>query len=328
MCGIAGFSDRNKAKEEMSIILGRDPTNKEIINELNITEFELLEAMDSRKERYEISFDISNISFAPQTIYKLEIVNIPKRTAILNENVSTDYIVKGEDSTRNIAAEGNFTQLETKQICEINFRTSKFEKFKDKVNSIDIDGKAFIDGGHIDMKNIFKGFVTDDFFDVFESQVWGKTNTLVHLEADLNNTKWYKESVYKIMYDNYSESQAKRIRGFSYPPADAMTVFNPFAVNHNQLSDTEIQTGIAKGIYDDGMINYGIIFECHEDIEAVQDEISTHRTRDHRLSLIEEKILDYSQPESYVPGNYPFIMSYRLPGKKIVTSEINLVYKY
>lgn len=283
--------------------------------------------MDSRKERYEISFDISNISFAPQTIYKLEIVNIPKRTAILNENVSTDYIVKGEDSTRNIAAEGNFTQLETKQICEINFRTSKFEKFKDKVNSIDIDGKAFIDGDDIYMKNMSKGFACDDFFDIFEQQEWGSTNKLVYLSADLDNTNWYNKSIYKTVYTNYRESQIVRDRPFSYPPVDAMTIFNPLSLNHDQLTDTEIKNGRADGIYESGMITYNVIFELHDDINAAQDYISSYYRAGH-MSETELKILDYSLPESYTSGNYPYYLSYRLPGKGTITSSIKKNFKY
>ncbi len=283
--------------------------------------------MDSRKERYEISFDISNISFAPQTIYKLEIVNIPKRTAILNENVSTDYIVKGEDSTRNIAAEGNFTQLETKQICEINFRTSKFEKFKDKVNSIDIDGKAFIDGDDIYMKNMSKGFACDDFFDIFEQQEWGSTNKLVYLSADLDNTNWYNKSIYKTVYTNYRESQIVRDRPFSYPPVDAMSIFNPLSLNHDQLTDTEIKNGRADGIYDSGMITYNVIFELHDDINAAQDYISSYYRAGH-MSETELKILDYSLPESYTSGNYPYYLSYRLPGKGTITSSIKKNFKY
>ena len=40
----------NKEKEELSIILGREPENSEIANRLNISEYELVEALDSRKE--------------------------------------------------------------------------------------------------------------------------------------------------------------------------------------------------------------------------------------------------------------------------------------
>lgn len=50
----------NKEKEELSIILGRDPNNKELTNKLNITEFELVEALDSRKEPISIFEPIYN----------------------------------------------------------------------------------------------------------------------------------------------------------------------------------------------------------------------------------------------------------------------------
>ena len=50
----------NKEKEELSLVLGRDPTNKELTNNLNITEFELVEALDSRKEPISIFEPIYN----------------------------------------------------------------------------------------------------------------------------------------------------------------------------------------------------------------------------------------------------------------------------
>ena len=40
----------NKEKEQLSIILGREPTNIEIAKELNISEYEITEALNSRKE--------------------------------------------------------------------------------------------------------------------------------------------------------------------------------------------------------------------------------------------------------------------------------------
>ncbi|MBO7597321.1 MAG: hypothetical protein J6T70_09790 [Bacteroidales bacterium] len=284
--------------------------------------------LNSRRQRYEISFSLSDLNFNPQTIYTLEIVNLPLRTAQITDNVSTGYTITNGDSIRNISADGDLAQLETKQICKVDFRTSKYKKFVEKINSIDLDGNAYVDGAHLFMKNIFKGFVTDDFFDVYESQVWGNTNTLVYLNADLNNTDWYNKSTYKIVYDNYSAPQVPRDRAFGYPPSDAMTVFNPSLINHDHLTDNEIASGIPQGLSDDGMINYGIIFECHDDLKVVQDMISIKHDRGQRLSPDESRILNYSHPESYNRGNYPFTISYRLPGKGTVTSTIHKNYKY
>ena len=284
--------------------------------------------IDSRRQRYEISFNLSDLQFDPQTIYTLEIVNLPLRIANITDNVSTGYTITNGDSIRNISADGDLAQLETKQICKVDFRTSKYRTFEEKINSIDLDGVAVVSGSDKNLRNISKGFVSDDFFDDYERQIRGKTDKLVRLRADLNNTEWYRNSTYKIVYDNYTEQQIPRDRPFSYPPSDAMTIFNSLLINHNKLSDSEIQTGIPEGINEHGMITYNVIFQCHEDINEAKTIISAKHDRGVHLTSNEEKILNYSKPESYSNGNYPFIVSYCLPGKGTITSTINKNFKY
>ena len=292
------------------------------------SDFEHFKSKEVTNEKYELSFDLSKFAFDNQNIYKLEIVNIPKRIAVQNENVTTGYTVVNGDSIRQIAAEGDFNQLETKQICELNFRVSKYNTLKEKVNSIDLDGKAFVDGTDNYLKNISKGFETDDFFDILEQQVRGKTDKLVYLEADLENTEWYKKSLYKYVYDNFSEKELARVRSFSFKPADAMTIFNALSINHNTLTDNEIQNGIATGIYPHGMITYNVIFECDEDLRIAKTLISNKQKFGTGLNKTEQEILKNDFPQSYTKGEYPYKISYRLPGKGTITSTINKVFKY
>ena len=292
------------------------------------SDFKHFKSSEVTNEKYELSFDLSKFAFDNQNIYKLEIVNIPKRIAQLNENVSTDYKIENGDSIRNISAEGDFNQLETKQICEINFRTSKYNTLKEKVNSIDLDGKAFVYGTDLYMKNISKGFETDDFFDILEQQVRGETDKLVYLEADLENTDWYKKSLYKYVYDNFTEKELARSRDFNYKPTDAMTIFNALSINHNTLTDNEIQNGIATGIYPHGMITYNVIFECDEDLRIAKTLISNKEKFGTGLTKTELEILKNDFPQSYTKGEYPYKISYRLPGKGTITSTINKVFKY
>lgn len=293
-----------------------------------ITSFTHFNSTEVPRQRYEIAFDLSGITFSAQTIYKLEIVNMPIRTAVQNENVTTGYNVSNGDSIRAISADGDFAQLETKQIVAIDFRTSKYKTLKEKVNSIDLDGNVFVDGDNIFMRRFSKGFKNDDFFDVFEQQKWGNTNTLVHLEADLNNTKWYNESLYKAMYDMYTEQQVVRDRPFGYPPSDAMTIFNPLSINHDKLTDNEINTGIAEGLYEHGMVTYNVIFHCDADMRTLQNYVAVKKAMHKHLSDTDVDILNYTVAQSYTRGKYPYNISYRLPGKGTVTSTITKVLNY
>ncbi|MCQ2976267.1 MAG: hypothetical protein MJ211_15815, partial [Bacteroidales bacterium] len=229
---------------------------------------------------------------------------------------------------RNISADGNFAQLETKQICAVDFRVSKYNTLKQKVDDIGLEGQAKITGLDIYMKNIEYPFINDDFFDVYEQQERNLTQTLVGLNANLEETSWFKSSIYYEMYHKYSETEIKRNRAFSYPPSDAMTVFNPLSINHDYLTDYEINTGVAQGIYNDGCITYNVIFDCHEDLKVLRDKIAKKRDNGQTLTEYEKQVLKYQNPESLTKGNYPYTISYRLPGKNKITSTINKIFIY
>lgn len=238
----------------------------------------------------EINYSLESVSFNPEKIYSIQLA----------------------------------VGLDT--IYQMHFRTSKYNNLSDKIKDIDLDGKAFVDGGDPIMKNISKGFVCDDFFDVFEHQKRAKTNTLVQLRADLENTEWYNNSVYKIIYEHFTEQELPRDRPFSYPPHTAMTLYNPFSINHDHLTDNEIKTGITKGIYDDGMITYNVIFQCHEDAKLAQKIIQQKDNLGEELTDDELRILNYETAEKYTPGDYPFFILFVLPGKNIVTTKERRVF--
>ncbi|MCQ2976278.1 MAG: hypothetical protein MJ211_15870, partial [Bacteroidales bacterium] len=229
---------------------------------------------------------------------------------------------------RNISADGNFAQLETKQICAVDFRVSKYNSLKEKVDDIGLDGVIKLMGTDFYIKYFEYPFTNIDFFDVYEQQVYGETDKLVSLDADLENTNWYKSSIYNGMYHNYKETEVKRERPFSYPPSDAMTIFNPLSINHDYLTDTEINTGIAKGIYEHGMFTYNVIYHCHEDLKVLRDKIAKKRDNGQTLTEYEKQVLKYQNPESLTKGNYPYTISYRLPGKNKITSTINKIFIY
>ncbi|MCQ2976268.1 MAG: hypothetical protein MJ211_15820 [Bacteroidales bacterium] len=269
-------------------------TEDGIYQDIDFTHFKSTEI---ENQKYEINFDLSKLNFDNQKIYKLQILQIPT----------------------------NGNSSETKQIWSIDFRTSKYNTLKEKVDDIGLEGIAKFTGNNLFIKDIEFSFTTDDFFDVYEQQEKGKYDNLVCLNADLENTEWFKSSIYYEMYHKYSETEIKRDRDFSYPPTDAMTVFNPLSINHDYLTDDEINTGETLGIYNYGCITHNVIRECHEDLKVLRDKIGSKRQHGETLTEYEQKVLKYQNPESLTKGNYPYTISYRLPGKNIITSEIHKV---
>ena len=84
----------------------------------------------------------------------------------------------------------------------------------------------------------------------------------------------------------------------------------------------------ATGIYPHGMITYNVIFECDEDLRIAKTLISNKEKFGTGLNKTELEILKNDFPQSYTKGEYPYKISYRLPGKGTITSTINKVFKY
>ena len=285
------------------------------------SDFEHFKSSEVTNEVYELSFDLSKFAFDNQNIYKLEIVNIPKRIAQLNENVSTDYKIENGDSIRNISAEGDFNQLETKQICEINFRTSKYNTLKEKVEEVKMTGKAVVYGESATLKNVEVNLITDDYFDGFECQTYYNDTSLLRMNANLDQTDWYRKSIYSKLYSVYSKNDIGNDRVHSTPPADALDIFNPDFCNHSILKESEIQSNFATGLNQTGNYGYYVVFYCHDDIMKLRTKIADKRDKSLSLNGLETEILNYSTPPQYEKGKYPYTLSYHLPGKGTITSS-------
>ena len=82
----------NKEKEELSVILGREPTNIEIANKLNISEYELVEALDSKKDPISIFEPIYNDG--GDTIYLCDQIEDRNKGIEIETRVSIENAIK------------------------------------------------------------------------------------------------------------------------------------------------------------------------------------------------------------------------------------------
>ena len=121
----------NKEKEELSISLGRDPTNKELTNNLNITEFELLEAMDSRKEPISIFEPIYNDG--GDTIYLCDQIEDNHKSLEIETRLSIEDAINNLENREKYIIEERFvigkTQVELSEELGISqAQISRIEK--------------------------------------------------------------------------------------------------------------------------------------------------------------------------------------------------------
>lgn len=104
----------NKTKEELSITLGREPTNKELMNNLNISFYELALALDSRKEPISIFEPIYNDG--GDTIYLCDQIEDNRKNLEIDTRLSIDNAIKSLEDREKYIIEERFitgkTQVE------------------------------------------------------------------------------------------------------------------------------------------------------------------------------------------------------------------------
>lgn len=279
--------------------------------------------------KYEIDFNLSGVQFGKNEIYRLSVLNIPKEQAKIDANVSrSETSVSDEITQRKIEAEGELDILETKELTSYCFRTSKFNTFKEKVASLNLSGKGILKlDNHPVLGKILRNVESDEFPDGFEYQHKVGNNisfdNMMVLEAMFDQTPWFNNSIYQFIYQEYSATPINSYnRAYNYPPTNAMQINNIDLVYHGNLTDNEIEQNYAKGLDPEGSIGYEAIFQCHSDAQTVSNLVAEKLIKKQPLSGHDRDFYNYNQPKPYTPGDYPFKVSYRLPGKNIITSSV------
>ena len=281
--------------------------------------------------KYEIDFNLGNFQFRNNEIYRISILNIPKEQAKIDANVSRSETTVSDDiSVRKIEAEGELDILETKEIVSYCFRTSKFNTFKEKVASLKLSGTGMVIGTeNAQLNDITRNITNDEFPDGYEYQhtIYGKglsNDHMMVLEPLLDQTKWFNNSIFPYIYKEYKASDLNnnKTSNYSFPPNDAMTIMNTELLYHGTLNDNEIAQNRATGLDKDGSIGYYVVFQCDRDARKIKNIVAQKVLQKQPLSGHDKDFEHYIQPDPYTPGDYPFKVSYRLPGKNIITSSV------
>lgn len=280
--------------------------------------------------KYEIDFNLSGLQFGKNEIYRLSVLNIPKEQAKIDANVSrSETSVSDEITQRKIEAEGELDILETKELTSYCFRTSKFNTFKEKLAYLKLSGNVVVSGSDALIKNMTRNLITDEFPDGFEYQYldsktgFSKDNMIV-MTPLLDQTEWYKNSIFIHAYKEYKASQLsnKDTRYYNFPPNNAMIVFNAYFAQHDRLNDNEINSGTPTGLPGEGIARYYVVYQCDQDVRAIKDIVGRKMLNKQTISGHDQDFYNYYEPKPYTPGDYPFKVSYRLPGKNIITSSV------
>lgn len=198
-------------------------------------------------------------------------------------------------------------------IYTMYFRTSKYPNAKTKLENFVVNGKANILLHDHPVLGDMLSNIDNMEFDLFEIPLEDRSQTsLIALKADLDNCEWYQNSIYKLLYNSYP-LDLSYVRSYKeYPPVDAMFINNSEILYQGYLSDNDIENKNTEKELDPlGSICMKLIIQMHEDIKMRLNNLQ-HKECD-------DKLEKYNQPEPYSVGSYPYYISYRLPGKNIIT---------
>ena len=266
------------------------------------TSFTYKECNDVPNEAAEINYSLDNITFNPQTIYRF------------------DFLC-GEDT-----------------IYYMHFATSKYPDLKSKIlaNYEAFNGSIglYMDYEKGGERLVYRNTPFDDeLFDQFEFEIDSykvyhlKTNNMIHLEMDLESCEWYNNSIYKVIYDNYTSdrmSTATYRSEVSYPPFDAIHKTYPY-YDYLCLDDNEIEQKALsdhKGDKAGGGLVFWFLRIMYEDYLPIRQSLNNKQD----LNEIEQKIINTNENDLWLTkGDYPYYLSYHLPGKNIVTFKEKFV---
>lgn len=221
-------------------------------------------------------------------------------------------------------------------IYTMYFRTSKYAKAEEKFKTFSewADGYAWVIGTENAQLNDIRRNVDNMEFDIFELPSTDKfklpstkesstydlnfRKSLIALKVDLDNCEWYQNSIYKILYETYPENMFQYTSTkprYQYPPYDAMTMMNSEIFYSGYLSDEDIENkNTDKKLDPEGSIGMYLVFQMDSDFKAIKSQV------DKNSEFYKQYFDNFYQPPVYSQGStYPYFISYRLPGKNIIT---------
>jgi len=272
------------------------------------------------------------------TVYRLDLVNTPiDDDVVVNRNVSesTNTEIAEGENTANITtreATGTISNVEEKAFYGLDFRTSKYNKFLDKVNKTELNVR-FLHNICPAVDFLGATFYSDEMFDEYEIYGKGNVEVLIKREAVLETADWYQANIYPLMYKGYPLHSKAQIRNrnpsiLGIPPTKSIDFWQ--LNDHYLLNETDISLGQVRLKDDKTHFVYTLpqiwARDYYDIRNGLANLVANGFSPDSRMNSI---LLKYPWPQVSA-GNYPIKLEYVLPGRKIVTSTriINLKNKF
>ena len=311
---------------------------------------------DAAKNR--VSYQIPSDNIANQKITQLVMVAVPTTSpAAVDANVSMKEttLVYNQGGTSEAGADEDFTSILLKQralekqaqnlneeiMIALNFRTSKYNTLKDKIDAMSVlkewkgftqvsgtdDGNGNSDGLFIDAFGI--DWAGTEMFDKFDMHGYinpeGKQiKPLVVLEADLGITgikngigEWYDDMVYQEMSKSFPNNSIKvdwrDTDRFGEIPTRAIEMRQSFPYKRKVLTQQETQSNSTSFNAKKARLSYDVPYILLRDyFEMRQDVTATYHSSTMPESAKRLLLWQYKRPHS---GDYKMMVKYQKPNE-------------
>ena len=275
---------------------------------------------------YALPQDLTN-----NTIYRMDIVNTPTGAAPqVDENVgqqtnTVDVSSEGASASVDVTtqkAEGERTELQEKSIYAMEFRTSSYNTFEEKFNSM-----SKSDGISWELYPLVHSLTVNmrgERFDSYEVENL-ETGLAITVEPVLEQTSWYRDTMLPII--GLSPQALKEIHAGPFT-LNPLTSYLFQSDGTRALAEEEIEAGTSNG----ATVLSGMKYYLAKYVSEYQAGLKGHVANYGRENSASREQLQRLYNSHFIPlkyGNYPVKITYTLPGEeKAKTGFIyNIEYK-
>ena len=285
--------------------------------------------------RFEVSVPLQNVNLATDEIYNMSIVNVPQREVQIDENIfETEREIEtamsdSEVTSTKYTAEGDLEILKQTEIYAIDFRTSSYKTFEEKMAGMeigDITAYKLYSNVYILKTSYIETNSNVEALDEYEYDIDNREDDLVVIEPIYSKIPWYTKYVAPLIYDN---TDIESIIGEIAPPL-SKDVVNIYTSNSEVRVTDNIQTTNGRlSLSRWHTINNNMQKYIDDDLSGYRTKVANGLTKGRvKTEGVSKFMLLNNIPETTY-GEYPVVIKYIIPGRGITTSEIelNLYYK-
>jgi hypothetical protein len=285
---------------------------------------------------FDISYNNGMVNFSlpaglnNSVVFTLDIVNLPAQAAgAIDRNVST--VVTNLNDNKDIKlqtkdAEGTITTLQEKSILTYYFRTSKYNTFNEKINSMTIST-----GWRRPIRtNVHEVGVTlhgDEMFDMLETN-WTETIVpVVQFEAAFSETPWFVNYINPLIYNGYPIVECAKISWrdasiVGVPPSKAVYIRQ--YPNDRMVTPEDVAGTNTLDLPDAGAFVYNVAHFADCDYNDMRNKLANYYSNGAGGNSQVYQMLTSMFP-GIKNGDYPFDIKYVLPGINQVTTKRRIV---